>query len=459
MTSVLDALEAQLCIDQNSVFSTGMSNGAIMSVRLACSLSSRIAAIAPVAGAYYPPDALNINPAEMCPDKRPVPMIAFHGTADTVVPFNGGLGGMSGTTNFRLPLDTTMPVENVMGDWSTHNGCASGRQESQVSTEVRLVQYTACTSGAVVQLYAVDGGGHTWPGAIDVPRLGYTTHQISATDLIWAFFAAHPFVYRTVLSSINELMASAAGYPGGSASVQYVEVKDLADSQNIVSHARVTAFSADGTSFTVLKTLDHDLPSTATIGKTFIVASGSFAAAAGITPDFTFDTGAIPATGQICWGAPGAQPPTDPSTWDAGNIANYIDCLAYNGYTGTGSAAVSSPPQSPLDPTNGTMALLRHSETGNNAADFVLQCPRPVNFAGNMGSFGACNPTCPWDLSFPATEDFKVGLDDLLLFAAAYNSTPSSSNWNPRADFDNSGRVGLGDLLALAFHYNQQPCP
>ena len=149
-------------------------------------------AIAPVAGAYYPPDATNINPFETCPDATPVPMIAFHGVADAVVPFNGGLGGVSGTTNFRLPIDNNTPDEDVMADWSVHNGCTSGRLESQVSSEVRLVQYTGCPLGAIVQLYAVDPGGHTWPGAIDVPSLGYTTHQISATDLIWSFFVAHP---------------------------------------------------------------------------------------------------------------------------------------------------------------------------------------------------------------------------------------------------------------------------
>ncbi len=192
ITTILDLTEAQLCIDPARVFSTGMSNGAIMSVRLACSLSSRIAAIAPVAGAYYPPDATNINPSETCPDTTPVPMIAFHGVADSVVPFNGGLGGVSGTTNFRLPLDNNTPAEDVIADWATHNSCTGGRQESPVSSEVRLVQYVSCQLGAIIQLYAVDPGGHTWPGAIDNPSLGYTTHQISATDLIWAFFVAHP---------------------------------------------------------------------------------------------------------------------------------------------------------------------------------------------------------------------------------------------------------------------------
>ena len=43
---------------------------------------------------------------------------------------------------------------------------------------------------APVVLYRVEGGGHTWPGAVGVPRLGYTTHQLSASAEMWKFFSA-----------------------------------------------------------------------------------------------------------------------------------------------------------------------------------------------------------------------------------------------------------------------------
>ena len=53
--------------------------------------------------------------------------------------------------------------------------------------------YPDCDDGAEVELYTIDGGGHTWPGSpIDVPRLGANTDQIDATDLILDFFAEHP---------------------------------------------------------------------------------------------------------------------------------------------------------------------------------------------------------------------------------------------------------------------------
>ncbi len=189
--SLLDTLEAQLCIDATRVFSTGMSNGALMSSRLACSLSNRIAAIAPVAGAYYPPAFTQPFPNDTCPDTRPVPLISFHGTADTSVPFNGGTG--TGGLTFRLPIDDEVPGPDVMSEWAAHNGCTGARQEMPLTDQIDLVRYDGCTNGATVDLYVVNGGGHTWPDSFDVPSLGKTTHDINANDLLWAFFQQHPF--------------------------------------------------------------------------------------------------------------------------------------------------------------------------------------------------------------------------------------------------------------------------
>jgi polyhydroxybutyrate depolymerase len=192
-SQLLDTLELELCVDIHGVFSTGYSNGSMMSVRLACSLSNRIAAIGGVAGAYYPPVANDLNASETCPDARAMPMIEFHGTSDPIVPYNGGLGGFSEfMLTFRLPQDDNIVAEDVLADWAAHNGCTSGRQESQATTNVRLVQYTSCTDAAIAQLYAVGGGGHTWPDATTDLPFGTTTHEVNATNLMWSFFQAHP---------------------------------------------------------------------------------------------------------------------------------------------------------------------------------------------------------------------------------------------------------------------------
>jgi polyhydroxybutyrate depolymerase len=175
ISELLDTLESELCIDPSRVYAAGISNGAAMSVTLACFLSDRIAAIAPIAGTFFFPG---------CPSVRPVSVIAFHGTEDSLVPFEGGNVGESGVR--------VAPVEDSIQEWAEHGGCADVAKEEQATEHVRLVLYEACDQGAAVELYAVEGGGHTWPGAlIDIP-LGATTHEISATDLMWAFFEAHP---------------------------------------------------------------------------------------------------------------------------------------------------------------------------------------------------------------------------------------------------------------------------
>lgn len=195
-SDMLDELEAELCIDSARIFSTGMSNGAQMSVRAGCSLSDRIAAIAPVSGAYFPPLGFILEEPLVepvgCPTSRPLPIIAFHGTADPIIPFDGGPLGLEDigvNVTFRDIDDEIMP------EWGAHNGCDSVAVEEQVTENVRSVRYQACDEGATVELYVVEDGGHTWPDAtLDFPEdiLGVTTHEISANDLLWDFFVAHP---------------------------------------------------------------------------------------------------------------------------------------------------------------------------------------------------------------------------------------------------------------------------
>lgn len=160
---LLAQLRAEYCIDDLRVFATGMSNGAQMASQVGCLLPDDFAAIAPVSGVEY--DACSGGP---------MPVVAFHGTDDENVPF-----------------DTAEPA---MADWAAHNGCTGGPATIPITEHVSMVSYNGC-AGADVVLYVVDGGGHTWPGAAeDVPYggAGPTTHEIDASALIWAFFAAHP---------------------------------------------------------------------------------------------------------------------------------------------------------------------------------------------------------------------------------------------------------------------------
>ena len=174
--SILDSIEKDFCVDARRVFSAGMSDGGAMTSLLACVASNRFAAFGPVAVVIY-------NPA--CNGARSVPIAAFMGNADPVVPFNGGQ--VNCCDHSAVPAAPTS-----MAGWASHDGCAPQPQEHTLGSEVTLRQWTGCQAPGDVRFYIINGGGHTWPGAIDVPRLGKTTHQISASDTLWTFFQAHP---------------------------------------------------------------------------------------------------------------------------------------------------------------------------------------------------------------------------------------------------------------------------
>ncbi len=168
---LIDSLEVQLCVDTKRVFATGMSNGGFLSHRLGCEMSDRIAAIAPVAGVLGVP---------ACTPARPVPVMHFHGTADPLVPYDG-----SSVLGFPSVPDT-------FAGWGARDGCTDPPAETYQNGDVHCATYSHCGAGATVTLCTVDNGGHTWPGGLPVPTLGYTTTDINATDAMWTFFQQHP---------------------------------------------------------------------------------------------------------------------------------------------------------------------------------------------------------------------------------------------------------------------------
>ena len=172
VSAIIDELEAKLCVDAKRVFATGMSNGGFLSHRLACELSNRIAAIAPVAGVMGIPT---------CTPTRPVSVMHFHGTSDYLVPYDG-----------VDEQDRKFPSVPATTDaWAKRDGCTDAPRTTFESGDVKCTTQDKCTSGAEVTLCTVDGGGHTWPGAIPV-GFSKTTQAIRATDAMWEFFQKHP---------------------------------------------------------------------------------------------------------------------------------------------------------------------------------------------------------------------------------------------------------------------------
>ena len=183
ISDLIDSLSAAYNIDATRVYANGLSNGGGMSFALSCTLSNRIAAVGMVGAAH-------LLPWKWCTDRRPVPMIAFHGTADKFTPYHGGV---SFVASERFPS-----IPGWTANWAKRNGCAQRSVERAVAADVTRIEYPDCTANAAVILFRVQGGGHTWPGGGPLPEwfAGITTQSIDATGLMWAFFRAHPLGHK-----------------------------------------------------------------------------------------------------------------------------------------------------------------------------------------------------------------------------------------------------------------------
>ena len=199
--SLLTTVESNECVDLNRIFVDGYSDGAFMASAVACRYAGQVAAVAPVAG---------IQAVSGCHPVRPVPVIAFHGTADPFVSYDGGLGakalalpapnghgtlGQSGSAASTAKATPGSSIPDQAAKWARRNGCGSTASYTPVATKVTLISYP-CPADATVELYRITGGGHAWPGSAFCRSIasviGYTTFAISADDLMWAFFEAHP---------------------------------------------------------------------------------------------------------------------------------------------------------------------------------------------------------------------------------------------------------------------------
>lgn len=183
LADLIDSLDVRYRIDPDRIYVNGMSNGGGMAFALSCALPGRIAAAGLVAAAQ----AL---PAGWCAPGRPVPVIAFHGTADPIAPYGGGpLGDRFNPVKPILPS-----IREFVSDWAARNRCAGPPAESRIAADVTRATYAGCEAGADVVLYTVEGGGHAWPGGKPPPawRVGRTTRSVDATRTMWEFFGEHP---------------------------------------------------------------------------------------------------------------------------------------------------------------------------------------------------------------------------------------------------------------------------
>jgi polyhydroxybutyrate depolymerase len=192
IASLIERLGRDLCLDTSRIYAAGMSNGAWLTSALPCALGDRVAGSAPVAGV--------VDFGTACPPDRPVPLIAFHGSADTILPMEGGFDP---ELMAELMLDTggsfpggdpvwAVPIRERMTGIAVRDGCQPGPVSDAISADAERLVWT-CPPGADVQFVVVDGGGHDWPrsepGTPDAPDA--SPRMIDATRLIWDFFREH----------------------------------------------------------------------------------------------------------------------------------------------------------------------------------------------------------------------------------------------------------------------------
>jgi polyhydroxybutyrate depolymerase len=179
-------ISSVVSVDSSRIYATGLSNGGAMSFRLACEMSDKIAAIAPVgAGNQFLTSGI-------CNPNRAVPLLQIHGSGDGTWPYEGGYSNV-GT------LGLMYSVYYSITNWLQLNNCVSGAGESRWLTDkvrdgthVLYFENTRCKKNSEVVHYYIENGGHKWPDGYDYnPNLGLVSRQINANQVILEFFSRH----------------------------------------------------------------------------------------------------------------------------------------------------------------------------------------------------------------------------------------------------------------------------
>lgn len=173
LRAVVAEVQRRVAVDPQRVFATGMSNGGMMSYRLACEASDIFRAIAAVAGTDGTTD---------CRPGRPVPVFHLHAKDDDRVLFNGGSGSASDTHADFVSVPATVDK------WVRLNACSGPTQTVLQRPGVTCEVRSGCQGGAEVRLCVTDSGGHSWPGGRKALG-GKGSTALDATEAIWAFFA------------------------------------------------------------------------------------------------------------------------------------------------------------------------------------------------------------------------------------------------------------------------------
>ncbi len=168
LSEIIDTLRGHYAIDSLRVYMTGFSAGALMSHWMACKLSGKVAAVAPVAGTMLTYDWYGCYP------ENAISIISFNARNDILVPYYGDGGYFT-------------PVEKAMSDWAERLGCELGPDTFYNENGALRQTWSRSDSACEVVLWTTEEGGHSWP-------TDSSYHKLPASDLMWKFFMSHPLV-------------------------------------------------------------------------------------------------------------------------------------------------------------------------------------------------------------------------------------------------------------------------
>lgn len=158
VSELIDHLGSRYCIDPNRVLATGFSNGGGLVDLLGCKLAGRVTAIAAVSAGLT-------RRSDECQPAARVAVVAVHGDADGLSPYEGDYTGFN------------QPVPMWLAEWAKRNACERDPSRRLVEDYIERITYHGCPKGGAVRLYRMLDGGHGWPG--------------SATEWILRFFAKY----------------------------------------------------------------------------------------------------------------------------------------------------------------------------------------------------------------------------------------------------------------------------
>jgi len=170
MRAIVADVGTKAHIDLRRVYVTGLSNGGLMSHRLACEAADVFAAAAPVAA------PLGLDPVTSCQPSRPIPLLQFSGLTDQVVPYAGGPTSV-------FPNVIVIPALDSYAYWAGVDGCSAGGAFLDLGNGASLRTASPCTDGVEVQLYSINGNlfmNHVLYGNSD---------GIDVSQRIWDFFS------------------------------------------------------------------------------------------------------------------------------------------------------------------------------------------------------------------------------------------------------------------------------